>query len=324
MHGKDKESLPNIGNIKRKKLFGIVLYVSPDLCMWIAPTSITLGLGFGAYFAAGHIPRNTWPYVEIPIFWLLVITALVCSALCGLTDPGIIPKPTIEDPDPYVAEGRENRWRFCDWCKLYRPPRASHCHVCKCCVLQHDHHCGVVGGDVGLRSLRWFTTYLVCIGVASCMAESWLVRSMIAGEPTNTTLAALAPPLRGQNWRQRPSSVHSPFMAYHIGLLIGVGNIILMVGGLACYYIFLVCTDQTRREAKGRASGGAYITGMWYHEDHANGLQRSWQWRWLGNFGRVFFPPPSLIEEFTQRPQAEHPREAYVEEVALVDTSPSN
>ncbi|KAJ6253299.1 s-acyltransferase [Anaeramoeba flamelloides] len=67
-------------------------------------------------------------------------------------------------PQQEIEIFRENHvfvYRYCETCKIYRPPRASHCGHCNNCVLRLDHHCPWLGSDVGLRNYRFYFFFLV-------------------------------------------------------------------------------------------------------------------------------------------------------------------
>jgi hypothetical protein len=173
--------------------------------------------------------------------------------------------------DPYADM---TNWTYCRVCELRRPPRAAHCYNCGVCMLQSDHHCGVVGGDVALRSLRWFVLYLQCIGFGSLNTMTWILQNLFDGKNRN----------------------HPGSMALHITLLVFIGNILLMVGGLALFYTWMVFTDLTRRESQGKSNSKAsQAAAVCYYHEH---LSASWQEqrsKWFGNIRRVMSPPPSLI-----------------------------
>lgn len=279
-----------LGNIKRVRLFGMTFYLSPDLCVWLVPTGITVGLAIGAL----AMTRDVSPLWEKVGCLGLALIAFIASLTVGMTDPGIYPRLSPIETDP--LEGAGHGFTLCRACNIRRPPRAAHCYVCNVCVLEHDHHCGVIGGCVGQRSLRWFTLYLVCISSAATWGLFWLAMDVTGYRPhpevldiqalTTVTHDGDAPitngrPNRGGSRYKRKAehSAESINTAIDIMLMVFLVNIVLVVGGLALYYVYLLCKDTTRREAQGkftRPSG----PGM--------GV--------VATLKRTMFPPPSMLE----------------------------
>ena len=245
---------PLIGFMRyRRSLCGRQWLLSPDITMWISPPIVTLLLAVGNVLVAGHAA----PWWEIAAFAGVVGTAFGLSFLITCTDPGIIPSTAATGG--FDAYRHETSWTECRICHIRRPPRSSHCYTCGVCVLEHDHHCGILGGCVGLRSLRYFVGYLIAIAIGSSMALVMLVRGWTAEA---AAAAALLPPgshavepQRLQHGRGfgRDAAVPASLPFY---LILGIftASILIAVGGLGAYYVCLVIGDTTRREAQGKGS----------------------------------------------------------------------
>jgi len=112
--------------------------------------------------------------------------SLTFLALTHLTDPGRLKlEDTVALPppdDPSTISSKEwggKRYRWCTTCKLWRPPRCSHCNLCGYCVLRFDHHCPAMGNCIGLKNHRFFVVMLVTAGFSLALCITIYVERLI-------------------------------------------------------------------------------------------------------------------------------------------------
>ena len=55
------------------------------------------------------------------------------------------------------------KFKYCETCFIFRPPRTSHCHTCNNCVQNFDHHCFWLGTCIGKRNYLYFYWYLLTL-----------------------------------------------------------------------------------------------------------------------------------------------------------------
>ncbi|XP_056597452.1 palmitoyltransferase ZDHHC18-B [Triplophysa dalaica] len=124
------------------------------------------------------------PAIGGVLFVFVIISLLQTS----FTDPGILPRATpeeaadiekqIDNPDGSSSSYRPHprtkeivinqqvvKLKYCFTCKIFRPPRTSHCSLCDNCVERFDHHCPWVGNCVGKRNYRFFYTFIVSLSL---------------------------------------------------------------------------------------------------------------------------------------------------------------
>uniref|UniRef100_A0A8C2Z4J9 Palmitoyltransferase n=1 Tax=Cyclopterus lumpus TaxID=8103 RepID=A0A8C2Z4J9_CYCLU len=142
---------------------------------------VTCGLffAFDCPFLVEHLT------VFIPVIGgVLFLFAVISLLRTSFTDPGILPRATPEEaadiekqidtsgsstyrPPPRTKEILINqqvvKLKYCFTCKMFRPPRTSHCSLCDNCVERFDHHCPWVGNCVGKRNYRFFYSFIISL-----------------------------------------------------------------------------------------------------------------------------------------------------------------
>jgi palmitoyltransferase ZDHHC9/14/18 len=178
----------------------------------------------------------------------LVVYSLIFLILTAFTDPGIIPRSmlasgqnrdqwtSIHRQQDIVIDGQLYKIKFCDTCRIFRPPRAIHCSVCNNCVEKFDHHCPWVGTCIGKRNYTFFAHFvfsltLYCILViSSCIADLLLCMDEYKG--------SVEPKINGV-LQTNPAS-----------LIIAIYSFIFLIFVciLSGFHTFLICTGQTTNE----------------------------------------------------------------------------
>ncbi|XP_034401694.1 palmitoyltransferase ZDHHC18b [Cyclopterus lumpus] len=232
---------------------------------------ITSGLFFifDCPFLVKHL-TSCIPVIGGGLFVFVVITLLQTS----LTDPGILPRATPDEaadiekqidntgntsyrPPPRTKEVLINqqvvKLKYCFTCKMFRPPRTSHCSLCDNCVERFDHHCPWVGNCVGKRNYRFFYTFIVSLS---------FLTAFIFGCVT-THLA-----LRAQGGKGLVFALQeSPGSAVELVIcFFSVWSIL----GLSGFHTYLVASNLTTNEdIKGSWSGksGEDVTNPYSHKN---------------------------------------------------------
>ncbi|XP_076444447.1 palmitoyltransferase ZDHHC18-like isoform X2 [Babylonia areolata] len=174
-------------------------YIFYLTCSLIVVTS-GLFFGFDCVYLAQHVTPAI-PAIGAALFIFVMATLLRTS----FSDPGVIPRAspdeaaelerqmevtpspgTVYRPPPrtkeVIVKGQVVKLKYCFTCKLFRPPRASHCSTCDNCVERFDHHCPWVGNCVGKRNYRYFYLFILslsvhCIYIFACVLTNLILRA---------------------------------------------------------------------------------------------------------------------------------------------------
>ncbi|XP_067950713.1 palmitoyltransferase ZDHHC9-like isoform X2 [Watersipora subatra] len=189
----------------------------------------------------------------------LFVAVVLCRTACG--DPGVIPRANpaeaaalerkiTNETNELINEAKRNnrtytvpprlrevtingtqfKLKYCYTCKIFRPPRASHCSVCDNCVDRFDHHCPWVGNCVGRRNYKYFYLFLSSLTFYCLYLMGMSVTAIVLRSTAEGFSAAMA---------KGPLSPVVALVAFFS---------IWSVAGLAGFHTYLVCSNMTTNE----------------------------------------------------------------------------
>lgn len=259
-----------LGNFSRKKILCFTFIFSPDHSHFFVTTFITALIVASNFCVVFSIMSN----LELLFVLLLLSSAFMFSFLVSAVDPGVYPRLKEGELDPLnIFQGKIV---FCRFCHLHRPPLTSHCHTCNVCVLEHDHHCSILGGCVGKRNLRYFVMYLLSLSLAlssgllfvgrrlhaALMFGIEMSRSELSSTPLRRSSSSfpenyLNSSVRFDNSSKanigRDNASEKDFdLIFVPALFVLLLDLIvfLLVGVFTVLYVYLLLTSLTRRESQ--------------------------------------------------------------------------
>ncbi|NXH23009.1 ZDHC9 Palmitoyltransferase, partial [Bucco capensis] len=218
----------------------------------------------------------------IPVFAAVLFLFSMATLLrTSFSDPGVIPRalpdeaafiemeieatngtvPQGQRPPPRIKNFQINnqivKLKYCYTCKIFRPPRASHCSICDNCVERFDHHCPWVGNCVGKRNYRYFYLFILSLSLLTIYIFTF-----------NIVYVALKSLKIGflNTLKETPGSCfHSLTVLTVLEVLICFFTLWSVVG-LTGFHTFLVALNQTTNEdIKGSWTGKNRVQNPYSH-----------------------------------------------------------
>uniref|UniRef100_A0A672ZLS9 Palmitoyltransferase n=1 Tax=Sphaeramia orbicularis TaxID=375764 RepID=A0A672ZLS9_9TELE len=156
---------------------------------------LTCGLFFT--FDCPFLASNLTPAIPA-VGGVLFIFVMGMLFRASFSDPGVLPRATPDEaahlerqmdstgssrPPPRTREvqinGQTVKLKYCFTCKIFRPPRASHCSLCDNCVERFDHHCPWVGNCVGRRNYRFFYLFILSLSFLTIFIFAFVITHVI-------------------------------------------------------------------------------------------------------------------------------------------------
>lgn len=246
---------------RQKGVFYLTLFLIIGTC--------SLFFAFECPYLAVHLSP------AIPVFAAVLFLFVMAMLLrTSFSDPGVLPRalpdeatfiemeieaangnvPPGQRPPPRIRNVQINnqivKLKYCYTCKIFRPPRASHCSICDNCVDRFDHHCPWVGNCVGKRNYRYFYLFTLSLSLLTIYIFTFdivhvAMRSVVSGF-LNTL-------------KDTPGTV--------IELLVCFFTLWSVVG-LTGFHTYLISLNQTTNEdIKGSWSGKNRVQNPYSHKN---------------------------------------------------------
>lgn len=210
---------------------------------------VTCGLFFT--FDCKYLADELTPIIPV-IGGALFLFVLGTLLRTSFSDPGVLPRATPDEaadlerqidvangttgyrPPPRTKEvvinGQTVKLKYCFTCKIFRPPRASHCSLCDNCVERFDHHCPWVGNCVGRRNYRFFYMFILSLSFLTIFIFAFVITHIILRSHKDGFLRAL---------KDSPASVLEVVVCFF-----SVWSIV----GLSGFHTYLISSNQTTNE----------------------------------------------------------------------------
>uniref|UniRef100_A0A3Q3H2T3 Palmitoyltransferase n=1 Tax=Labrus bergylta TaxID=56723 RepID=A0A3Q3H2T3_9LABR len=242
---------------RQKGVFYLTLFLIVGTC--------ALFFAFECPYLAIHL-SPTIPFFAALLF-LFVIAMLLRTSF---SDPGVLPRalpeeatfiemeieaangnvPAGQRPPPRIRNVQINnqivKLKYCYTCKIFRPPRASHCSICDNCVDRFDHHCPWVGNCVGKRNYRYFYLFTTSLSLLTIYIFTFDIVHVVMREYPDGLIS-----------RNR-----------HVQRVLVCFFTLWSVVGLTGFHTYLISLNQTTNEdIKGSWSGKNRVQNPYSHKN---------------------------------------------------------
>ncbi|XP_017263941.1 palmitoyltransferase ZDHHC9 [Kryptolebias marmoratus] len=246
---------------RQKGVFYLTLFLIVGTC--------SLFFAFECPYLAVHLSP------AIPVFAVILFLFVIAFLLrTSFSDPGVLPRalpeeanfiemeieaangnvPAGQRPPPRIRNVQINnqivKLKYCYTCKIFRPPRASHCSICDNCVDRFDHHCPWVGNCVGKRNYRYFYLFTLTLSLLTIYIFAFNIVHVVMRSVDQGFLNTL---------KETPGTVLEVLVCFFT---------LWSVVGLTGFHTYLISLNQTTNEdIKGSWSGKNRIQNPYSHKN---------------------------------------------------------
>ncbi|XP_059918916.1 palmitoyltransferase ZDHHC9 [Gadus macrocephalus] len=246
---------------RQKGVFYLTLFLIVGTC--------ALFFAFECPYLAVHLSPT------IPVFAVVLFLFVMAMLLrTSFSDPGVLPRalpeeasfiemeieaangnvPAGQRPPPRIRNVQINnqivKLKYCYTCKIFRPPRASHCSICDNCVDRFDHHCPWVGNCVGKRNYRFFYLFTLSLSLLTIYIFTFDIVHVVMRSVDSGFLNAL---------KETPGTVLEVLVCFFT---------LWSVVGLTGFHTYLISLNQTTNEdIKGSWSGKNRVQNPYSHKN---------------------------------------------------------